>query len=293
MNVYLKIAIFAMIGFTLGVISFISFKAITGNYFATNIFVGIFYGFIILLVIIGLIKLAQKVWTLVLIGISFTLLSCNYAKSNQQVVVSDDCGMTWNKINAGDAVPKGTINACYMKVVIPNYPMQGDAIFVTNLKEKVRATTHIDYDYSIVNALSFIKQAKFLGKANKEADDTEALDEKRFEMAENMIIDKRIKDVAKRVFLSQDIVELDQSEVENLLLVECNKILEPLGISLNFITLTFDLDEQTRQAIDVSTAMKIYQSKGLEELGKQVMIERAGATKITVENKTTEQPKVE
>lgn len=64
-------------------------------------------------------------------------------------------------------------------------------------------------------------------------------------------------------------------------------------IKINFITLTFDLDEQTRQAIDVSTAMKIYQSKGLEELGKQVMIERAGATKIIVENKTTEQPKVE
>jgi hypothetical protein len=35
--------------------------------------------------------------------------------------------------------------------------------------------------------------------------------------------------------------------------------------------------------------MKIYKSKGLEELGKQVMIARAGATKVTVEN-TTPQP---
>jgi len=45
------------------------------------------------------------------------------------------------------------------------------------------------------------------------------------------------------------------------------------------------LDEQTRQAIDVSTAMKVYESKGLQDVGKQVMIERAGATKIVVENK--------
>jgi len=49
--------------------------------------------------------------------------------------------------------------------------------------------------------------------------------------------------------------------------------------------LTFDLDEQTRQAIDVSTAMKIYQSKGLEQLGAQVISQRAGATKVTVENR--------
>jgi hypothetical protein len=55
---------------------------------------------------------------------------------------------------------------------------------------------------------------------------------------------------------------------------------------LNFITLTFDLDEQTRQAIDVSTAMKIYESKSLQEVGKQVIIQKAGATKIIIENKT-------
>ena len=48
-----------------------------------------------------------------------------------------------------------------------------------------------------------------------------------------------------------------------------------------------DLDEQTRQAIDVSTAMKIYESKGLQDVGKSVMIERAGATKIIIENITT------
>lgn len=216
--------------------------------------------------------------------------SCNYAKSNQQVVISDDCGMSWKKINAGDAVPKGGLNACYMKVVIPNYPMQGESRFVCNLKDRVRANVHIDYDYSITDALAFIKQAKFLGKANVDADNEQAIGTA-FEGAENMVIDKRIKDVSKGIFLNEDIVELDQSEMENHLLNESNTILEPLGVHLNFITLTFDLDEQTRQAIDVSTAMKIYESKGLQDVGKQVMIERAGATKIIVEN-VTKMPEV-
>lgn len=226
----------------------------------------------------------------ILTGALFTLQSCNYAKSNQQVVVSDDCGMNWKLIKAGDAVPKGGLNACYMKVVIPNYPMQGESKFISNLKDRVRASIHIDYDYSIINPLAFIKQAKYLGKANSDADDDEALNNSAFEGAENMVIDKRIKDVAKDIFLDQDIVELDQAEIENQLLIASNKVLEPLGVHLNFITLTFDLDEQTRQAIDVSTAMKIYESKSLQELGKQVMIQRAGATKIVVESKPETPP---
>jgi len=194
--------------------------------------------------------------------------------------------MNWSKINAGDAVPKAGMNACYMKVVIPNYPMQGDSKFITNLKDRVRASVHIDYDYSITEPLAFIKQAKYLGKANKNADDVDALDNSAFEGAENMVIDKRIRDVGKGLFLTEDIVDLDQAELENHLLNEANKVLEPFGVHLNFITLTFDLDEQTRQAIDVSTAMKVYESKGISEVGKQVMIERAGATKIAIENKT-------
>ncbi|UYZ63862.1 hypothetical protein [Hymenobacter weizhouensis] len=208
----------------------------------------------------------------------------NYAKSNQQVVVSDDCGKEWELIAAGDAVPKGTMNPCFMKVVIPNFPMQGDSRFITNLKDRVRAAIHIDYDYSIISPLAFIRQAKFLGKANTDADSEEALNPRAFEGAENMVIDKRIRDVSKALFLNEDIVELDQAEIENQLLVQSNKVLEPLGVHLNFITLTFDLDEQTRQAIDVSTAMKIYESRNLSEVGKQVMVARAGATKLAVEN---------
>lgn len=258
-------------------------KMYSGNYFDTSPLTGALAVVCCLAVFYGLYRAAKFVWALPMLLLFVAAQSCNYAKSNQQVVVSSDCGMTWEKINAGDAVPKGGLNACYMKVVIPNYPMQGESRFVSNLKDRVRANVHIDYDYSITDALAFIKQAKFLGKSNTDADSEEAIGSS-FEGAENMVIDKRIKDVAKGVFINEDIVELDQSEMEAQLLRESNKALEPLGVRLNFITLTFDLDEQTRQAIDVSTAMKIYDSRGLQDIGKAVMSERAGATKIIIEN---------
>lgn len=262
-------------------------KAGTGNYFANAGPVpGGFVALFAVALLIALLVALRKVWTLAVLLLFPLMQACNYAKSNQQVLVSDDCGMSWKLIEAGEAVPKGTMNACYMKVVIPNFPMQGESKFITNLKDRVRASVHIDYDYSITGPLEFIKQAKYLGKANADADDNAALNPSAFEGAENMVIDKRIRDVSKALFLDEDIVELDQAELENELLLEANKVLEPYGVHLNFITLTFDLDEQTRQAIDVSTAMKIYESKGLGDVGRQVMISRAGATKVTVENKT-------
>ncbi|WP_313265121.1 hypothetical protein [Sphingobacterium sp.] len=291
MKTTLKTLSIAAICLVVAMATYGMYKLTLGNYQFNAPFM---FGFILvayLLLLTYAKRGIRRIWTLLVIASLTTLQSCNYAKSNQQVVVSEDCGMTWKKINAGEAVPKGGLNMCYMKVVIPNFPMQGEATFISNLKDKVRANVHIDYDYSITDALAFIKQAKFLGKANVDADNEEAIG-KSFEMAENMVIDKRIKDVAKRIFVDEDIVELDQSEIENHLLTESNKALESLGVHLNFITLSFDLDEQTRQAIDVSTAMKIYESKGIQEIGKQVMSQRAGATKITVENKT-ESPKSE
>jgi hypothetical protein len=287
MNSTIKFSIITVIATILLMAAYGIIKALLGNYMVYNPFGAIFMiAAFVILVFLG-IKLSKNIWLMSIVALGLlTMNSCNYAKSNQQVLVSDDCGMSWKKINPGESVPRGTMNYCYMKVVVPNYPMQGDATFVTNLKDKVRANIHIDYDYSITNALLFVKQAKSLGRANANPDDPDAINEKGFEMAENMVIDKRIREVAKAIFIQEDIVDMDQTEVEALIHRKTNKILAELGVELNFITLTLDLDDQTRQAIDISTAMKIYESRGIQELGKEVMKERAGATKVTVNTKT-------
>lgn len=287
MNKFLKISIILLATVTVVMCVYGITKGVFyGNYFIHNPFLGVVVIIITAVAVYGYFKVIKNIWTQLALILLFGLQSCNYAKSNQQVLVSDDCGMKWSKVNAGDAVPKSGMNPCYMKVVIPNFPMQGDMKFLANLSKKVKVTTHIDYDYSIVNGLAFINEAKYIGKANSDADSTDALDPKAFEGAENRVIDKRIKEVAKRLFLNEDIVSMEQDELERRLESEVNKMLDPLGVHLNFITLTFLPDEQTRQAIDISTAMRIYQSNNLEDLGKQVMIARAGATQITVENKT-------
>ncbi len=235
-----------------------------------------------------LIHLLVKMWRhplMILLISAAVMQSCNYAKSNQQIVISRDCGSNWEQIKSGESVPIGTGNYCFMKVVMPNYPMQGESKFVANLQGKVKVKAEIDYDYQIVNALAFIPNAKYLGAANADADSNGALDQKSFEAAENTVIEKRIRDVAKRLFAAEDIVDVDPTELEQRLLDESNKTLKSLGIELNFITLTFIPDEQTNQAIDVATAIRIYESKGLSELGNKIIQAKAGAAKIEVQQK--------
>jgi hypothetical protein len=214
--------------------------------------------------------------------------SCDRAKANQQVVVSDDCGVTWKAIKAGEAVPLGTGNYCFMKYVMPNYPMQGQSVFVVNFLNKVRVRLRIDYDYSITEPLAFIKAAKRLGASGANVDSDEALNGDVFEGAENSVIDVRIKEVSKTLTENLDLVDADISDLEDLINKKANEILVERGVHLNFMALTLELDEQTRLAIDVATAMRIYQASGIGDLGKEIMFARAGATKVsmsTVEEK--------
>ena len=285
MKNFLKIITTLVIFLLVSFISYGILKAISGNYVQNASFITTGLGFIGFISIIYLFYRALRgIWTLLALFV-IASFGCNYAKSNQQVLVSNDCGMTWNAINAGDAVPKGTMNPCYMKVVIPNFPMQGESKFIGNLKDRVKVNVEIDYDYSITNGLSFIREAKSLGKSNADPDSEEALDGSAFESAENRVIDKRIREIAKGMFLNEDIVDMDQADLEGKLESESNKMLEKYGVKLNFLTLTFIPDDQTRQAIDVATAVRIYESKGMKELGEKVIAARSGATKVTVENK--------
>lgn len=266
------------------------YKAFVGNMInsAPILFLILVFGVIFALAFGG--RMIRNIWTntwsLLLIAVTLTVMGCSHAKSNQQVLISQDCGMTWQKVNAGDAVPTGAGNMCFMKYVIPNFPMQGGSVYNINMK-KVKVITDIDYDYSIVDALSFIKEAKSLGSSNQNVDSKEALDPAAFESAENRVIDIRIKDILKSMLVEADIVEIDQSDAEEQIRVAANKILEKYGVYINYVTLTLLPDEQTREAIDVTTAIRVYENKGMRELGEKIMLARAGAPKLNINTAPT------
>jgi hypothetical protein len=161
--------------------------------------------------------------------------------------------------------------------------MTGETKFRTSFKERVLANVEIAYEYSIVDGKSFIGEAKYIGRANSEAED-ETNASTQYESAENTVIDKRLRDLVGELLTNEDIVELNQGAFEERLLEEINKRLANKGVRLNFLSFVPIPDEQTRQAIDVATAARVYESRGLTDVGRAVMIARAGAPKVTVTN---------
>lgn len=200
--------------------------------------------------------------------------SCSYSPANVQTLVSDDCGVTWELIPTGSRVPAGGVNPCFYRVTVPDYPMQGECVFKATFKDNVRATVEIDYDFSIVDASLFIQEAKYLGKVS--TDSTSSA----YELAENTVIDKRIKDICRNLFIDEDVVIFSPSDFEIKLVEPLNEVLEKRGVHINYISIVPVFDVQTSEAIDVATAIQIYESKNLRELGEDVIKARAGASKI-------------
>jgi len=224
------------------------------------------------------------IFSMMAIAASITFTSCDKAQANVQTLISNDCGVTWELIQPGQSIPK-RMTQCELKTTIPGSPMTGESHFKSTFSNNVKAQIDLDYEYVITDPVKFISEAKYLAKSNSDGDDVSG-NSGRFESAENSIIDKRIKDVARDLLNSVDIVEFDQSEFEDKLLAEVNKLLADRGVQINYLSFVPEPSEQTAQAIDVATAMKIYQSKNMEEVGKQIMSNKAGANHITIQTQS-------
>lgn len=204
-------------------------------------------------------------------------LGCARAHANKQTLVTSDCGVSWDLIAPGSVVPNPMGMPCSYNITVPDFPMQGEVRFKTSFANRVLADVEIGYEYAIVDAKAFINEAKYLGKSGA----TDANDSG-YESAENTVIDKRIREVVTTILVDQDIVDFSQAEFEDLLLERVNELLAPKGVRLNFLSFVPIPEEQTRLAIDMMTAHKIYESRGLADLGHDISVARAGATKITI-----------
>lgn len=228
-----------------------------------------------------------------LLAFALTLLlsACNYAKSNAQVLYTGDCGVTWRAIPTGTRVPS-TVTFCEYTTSLPDYPMQGGAEFLTQFEGNVLVKVQIGYDYQITDPLKFIQNAKFLGKIrDKSGDSSEDVQASgstgtsQYETAENVVIDIRLRELVTNGTKAADIVKFNPSTFEDELFKKANEVLGERGVTLNSITFVTMPEDQTRMAIDSATAMAVYESKGMGELGRDLVKARAGATQVNVHAK--------
>lgn len=220
---------------------------------------------------------------LALATLTLALAACDRAPSNVKTMQTTDCGVTWTVVKPGERIPSTMGNRCGYNTVLPDYPMQGDAEFLTQFTGNILVKVKIGYDFEIVDGLKFLGVAKFLGKQSGSAADAAAGTKMgSFETAENVVIDIVLRELTTSRTLPMDIVTFNPSAFEDQLFKVANEALAARGVKLNTMTFVTIVEDQTRMAIDAATAMSVYKSKNMEELGKQLVIARAGATQVRV-----------
>jgi hypothetical protein len=164
--------------------------------------------------------------------------------------------------------------------------MQGDTEFLTQFQGNILVRVKAGYDYEIVEPIKFIQEAKFLGRPSNTAAEASSIDMGPFEVAENMVIDIQLRELTTSATLTMDIVTFNPSKFEDDLFARANKVLEARGVKLKTMTFVTIPEDQTRMAIDAATAMSVYRSKGMEQLGQQLVLARAAATQVHVHTAT-------
>jgi hypothetical protein len=215
------------------------------------------------------------------------LVGCSYAKSNQMVLYSEDCGANWKQVPQGSRVPRGTGNPCFVKETMPGYEMQGDMDYYVLFKDQVKVKIRLTYSYMIEDPILFMKSAKKLGKANADADEAQD-DSERFEGAENRVIETKIKTVTSDEFPKEDVISHDINALEIAYVNKVNDILKTRGVHITTFEMVPDFQPLTQQAIDAANADRIYASKNMQEFGRSITLARAGATQITVTSKNSD-----
>ena len=215
---------------------------------------------------------------------TFVLAGCSRVSSNVYVLSTTDCGTTWEKLDTGSTIPKHTGNVCGYTLAVPNWPMAGETQFKTQFDKKVLSNAKLSYTYEISDPLLFINEARYLGKMGSSLELSADEIGSKYEMAENIIIDKMLREVTTELTRTKDIVDANPAEIEDGIMQKAIEILKKKGITINDMALVIENDEQTRLAIDAATAIRVYEAANMKSSGEQIIVARSGATKIVIQN---------
>lgn len=225
----------------------------------------------------------KKIFMIGAIASAALLAGCQRAPSNIYALSTTDCGATWNVIGTGQAVPAHTGERCGFNMAIPNWPMTGEAEFKTQFAAKVLSKASISYTYQITDPLKFIKNASYLGKMGGSLEISSDSVDSKYTMAENIIINRTLREITTELTRNAEIIDANPADLEDLIFKKAQEILLARGVTISDMAFVLDPDDQTRLAIDVATAMRVYQNAGISDAGKAIAVARAGSTHINVD----------
>lgn len=208
------------------------------------------------------------------------IISCNGCRkipANQFVLNSENYGKEWKLLGADETVPACNMAGCY-NVYLPATTMVGDLSSIQRVGktgESARVKFLFTYQWEIVEPLLFIKEAKELKDGDYTSDGS-------LEGIENRLIDKHFHDRAAELLVEESVRNFDQAYFEKKLLVSINDDLKKYGVAISAASVVPEFGRFLEDALDAATALDFYKSIGEESLGREIIKQNAGASKVIV-----------
>lgn len=226
----------------------------------------------------------MKILNFIFIALSLILFgsSCNGCQkipANQIVLNSDNYGKDWRQLSSSETVPVCGMPGCY-NVFLPATTMVGDLSSIQRVGktgESARVKFLYTYQWEIQDPLAFIREAKELKNGDYTTDGS-------LEGIENRLVDKHFHDVSAVLLVDESVRNFDQASFEKKLIQAINDDLKKYGILITAASVVPEFGRFLEDALDAASALDFYKSIGEESLGREIIKQNAGATKVVVTN---------
>lgn len=204
---------------------------------------------------------------------------------NEWVVSTATCWNTMSVTKAGDVIPR-LVTTCDRLVILPATEMSADFETETKFQNRVAGKVNITYQWRIVDPILFIQSAKSLTSSPTDGD--HKVDPNVLEGIENSVVDKILIDILREYSPSKP-AGTDELEIEKDLQKLTSSQVGARGVEFSNMSVNVNFSPQTEEALDVISALKFYEINNQKELGEKVIVGKAGATRVTIVNQTTQQ----
>lgn len=229
-------------------------------------------------------KQLVRIWNgnFILTGICLLFLcSCNGCEkipANQIVLNTDNYGQSWRILGKNETVPQCHMAGCY-NIKLPATTMTGGLNSIQRIgKPGGSAKVNMLYSYmwEISDPLAFIAEAKELRGGG------DYLTDESLEGVENRMLDKIFHDISAEILDEEDVIHFDPALFELRLTAAVNESARKYGVRITAVSVVPEFGDQLETALDAAQALELYRSINEEELGKEVIKAKAGATQINI-----------
>lgn len=206
-------------------------------------------------------------------------VSCqSKVEPNEWVVSTGTCWNTMTVSKAGDYVPRLYTN-CDRMIRLPAANLSMDFQVQTKFQGRVEGTVDFKGSWRITDPIKFIQNAKSITSSN--TGDGWRVDPNALEAVENGVVDKMLADLIREYTPDKE-PGIDELDVEKDIMKLAEQKLSDRGIEFSGPSMNITFTEQTEEALDAVSALKFYKANNEEELGRQIIKNKAGAPIINV-----------